>query len=1191
MSQKQKTSIPQLSFKLPQTDFAEKLSSPNLLLELCSTSYVNAQAQFTVSARQKYMKAVAAAIPTPFKLFYSSQNSTKGLTDLTSFFPESYSIKRMCILIMPELTNSIEGEEEDPIFNFVRRQSMLLKGCELQQIDKDMNLVNVGKVFDTLAYNGFNAYKEIAMKIEREADFLAVLEKVMDADRSVSFMKFLLSHSSDLLLRAVAATKVGMTQMLSFNPFSLETFCFASNNDTYQLFNFFFPELSHFQRTLVVFRPLAVRSGLNRVFLDILKCNQFCVVKRKFKVLSKEEALQLKGNLILDAQGQEDYLTIMLAGECDLCVIAKFGAIHEARTLVDGAEGGRRRIENALIGAKSLHVDHEKEFLNPYAAMLDDQPGRIKQPERTTIRETLTTFPSDGVNSLYTLNPFSSFSEVLELTSILESGIQQLEHNTDQPSIYRRQRALEELREFTRNFNVLMHCSSSSEHAQTEVLTFFPKLAEYSTAILEVRPEAHQNKAQALELLQHLGLRIIKQESFSAPSESAKPGLGIERLILAKELIHVSKAGCIADLTALASMKTSVTFPLAPHHMPEMFKVYLDPAEFESGLRQLHPTASSFSGEYLLGASIQVQKDVASYCLFATTGETIDTKPLTMWEAEDSHAILRGTGESGQCREVRVRKNIDDDKAKRSEITSEYECVLWFYKEVREQWPYLVPPYFHYRIEPSEPSLQLRRVFTVEQSMGEYFLPTIALDMELNRARELRKFKVLSDKSRGSAVAFIWGRKLAWLCQRIEECKSEEIEDCGPLYWNGTEILGKMDDLNFVALEYQRFSQCLEDLRAVWLSYIPVATALNIETKVLTALNSAAFQQSRQISEVALVPDSLKYSNIRAIKYTKLVSQMTPDELSEFNRFHLDVDLNLDLEHEAKFDPEVMIHDFVLMDVAPAKYTKRHMAANLIWLLQVRLKKLDRKLQVTKGDPNEYEALLDSMTDGFMKKYPANEAVDNVAFFRMELLLFSLWEAWKVLRNMQALQDIRAAVIEERDRLVRSGTGIFKQIVEEKGRRLREIDEERESFEYEMTLMLEHLGTVTIEPELTDEERRNMKVGHERYFKFFGLDDYDPDIANKRYPDRITAQKFPSLAVEAVRNLTKNPSSLEQRWLNPRPYDGSNIREVPDDAYRLDSTAVKKTRWYTQEKQKQLLQDALKTATLRPSREEPKRSQ
>lgn len=160
------------------------------------------------------MKAVTAALPPAFKLFYSSQNSTKGLTDTITFFPESYSVKRMCILIMPELSNLTGGEEADPILNFFKRQSLVLKGAEVQQIDKDMNLVNLGKVFDTLGYNGFNAYKDIAMKIEREADFLKVLEKVMDAERSVSFMKFLLSHSQDLMLRAVAASKVGMTQML-----------------------------------------------------------------------------------------------------------------------------------------------------------------------------------------------------------------------------------------------------------------------------------------------------------------------------------------------------------------------------------------------------------------------------------------------------------------------------------------------------------------------------------------------------------------------------------------------------------------------------------------------------------------------------------------------------------------------------------------------------------------------------------------------------------------------------------------------------------------------------------------------------------------------------------------------------------------------------------------------------------------
>lgn len=881
-------------------------------------------------------------------------------------------------------------------------------------------------------------------------------------------------------------------------------------------------------------------------------------------MLTKDEALELVKRLNLKSRSQEeeDYLANMLEGECDICVLAKFGAVHDALTLTNGAKTGRRRLENALIGSKDLHVDHEKELLNPYRVRLDNEQGRVERPESTTIRETLTTFPSDGVNSLYTMNPFSSLSEVLELTSIIESGIQTLEHNTDQPSIYRRQRAIENLREFTRSFNILVHSSEIAD-AEDEVRYFFPRLYDFSTAILQLKPLALQHRDETFELLQQLGLRTIKREHV------------VERNV---ELVHVVKAGCAVDLTALATMKAMLTFPLMPHHFPELFSVFLSDSNFETYLRQLHPSAFSFSGEYVLRASTRVQREVASFCFLSTTGEDITSSPLQVWEADDSHAVIRGKAESGEVREVRIRHRVisTDNAAERKSLQSEYECIAWFYKEVRELWPKLIPPYFNYRIEPTDSAFNLERVFTVEESMGDYFLPAVAKDMKLHRGRELPKFMNLTQKNRGSAVAFMWGRKLAKLCLKIEQCKSEEIEDCGVLYYNGTEILGSMDDLNFLNLEKERFFRCLDDLKAVWLSYIPVDTAVDIESKVLKCLESEAFTQTRQMSEIAMVPESLKYSNLRIFKYNKKASEFTPDELAELKRFHMDEDMLLMLELEGRSDSELKVQDFAMMDVAPAKFSKRHMAGNVIWLLDVYLKKLERHLHVTEGDPDEYEALLESVRDGFKKNYPVNDGLQDIAFFKMELLFFSLWEAWKVLLAMHDLQDRKATIIEERDRMVRAGRGAFKQIVDDAGLLLRGIDEERERWEYELTLQLEYMGTITLEPELSDEERqRRMKVGHERYFKFFGLDDFDPDIKNKRYPDRITAQKFPSLAAQAVRNITMNPSSLEMRWLNPQPYDGTNIREVPEDAYRLDSTAVKKSRWFTQEKQKQLVQQAI----------------
>jgi hypothetical protein len=117
---------------------------------------------------------------------------------------------------------------------------------------------------------------------------------------------------------------------------------------------------------------------------------------------------------------------------------------------------------------------------------------------------------------------------------------------------------------------------------------------------------------------------------------------------------------------------------------------------------------------------------------------------------------------------------------------------------------------------------------------------------------------------------------LAKYCQRAAKLQAPDIEDLGPLYYNGTEVLGTLDDKNYVGLEIQKYMQCLNDLKRGWTHYISPEACTGIEERLRVVLGSDAFRQSRALHKSVLVPDNIGIDNIRT--YTR---QVSGDEIFE----------------------------------------------------------------------------------------------------------------------------------------------------------------------------------------------------------------------------------------------------------------------------------------------------------------------
>ena len=1133
----------------------------SLLLCLSTTAYREPQQYFG-----KVLQAATALLPVAFRKLYHSQNTLQALGDMEVFFPHVFEIRQCCALVAPEpRAQVLPGEQVDSVDEFFRTQHSVIRGEELIT-DKDPNLLNVGRVFDTLIFNGFNTWSQSQLEPEREGMLLQHLDKVLNERKAVGFLRFLLSNKGSEKLTAVAGSRVGVSLLLTNNPFSIDTFLFTHPKAIFYLYKCFFHELSHMQRTLVLFRPVTVRSGLHTLFLDIFKINRFFVLKSKFKMLTRDEALSLMPGL--DETSAQGYLDCMLEGECQMVVLGKYGAVHEAQTLCDGSKYGRKRTEKSLIGNKSLILRHEKEFDNPYKVKLETEAGH-EESQTAFIDEELILQSSKGVNSLFTLSPFTSLSELLDLETLVDTWMDEEDRNRDRPNVYARHKTRQELRLFARQFNFAAHCSDSQVTADREIEAFFPGLKQVSEALLVVRDSAVGFGAEIEQLFEHMQLSVVRRGAVELDSCSG-------------DCYHVVKPGCREELRAAQAYSDHPFPPLLPQHIEELFTLVDTEPELQTGLAQLCTHVATFTADFVDRLPDSSKRDILTYVTLATLQKELKTPPpgsrdlpyrALISTLDESHIHFLATLKEGNEVEVAIRRLGSQEGASHLEdrmaLFNEYEGTMWYYREARKVFPKLVPSFFHYRVEPSHPDMKVERVFFCEEYVGSFFMERVARDMIKDRNREKDTHKLVSDPNRGSISTFMWGRNLAILCQRLETVQTFGIEDCGPIYWNGREMLGSMDDLHFYELEQQKYMTCLEALKKGWTNYISVEQAIDLETKLRKIVASEAFKQTRELRSIALVPEFLSYNDVRV---REVVEEGSPSDAVRGNKF-----IQLDLDRQARLEIQGVslartVHSLAITNVQPAKFPKRHLAANIYWILAVYLRKIERKAEVVGGDMDEYEALIDSLSDGFEKSYPCEESIDQISLFRMEFFLFSVWQCWKSVLMLVALDEERQQLLAQRDQSLRNVQGDFKEIVESFAADLGRVQQDSEKIDFELTHQLEQLGKVQLEPKPDPADAaKYLAMRHERYFRHYGMDEFEVNLRNPRYPDKLKEEKFPGLHEDVAKTLNPTLSRIEQMWVNPARREDINLRNIPDSAYRAVSTNVKATRWVTEEKQKKLV--------------------
>ena len=704
----------------------EKLDEP--LLILCLTGmYTNAQSQFG-----KFLTAAMTFLPKGLKLLYTSKNSTQGFTDCTIFFPEIFTVKRTCVLI-PIQTHSNDTLELDPLMSFFRNQSMRLKGKALD-MNKDPNKLKIGKVIDLLNYNGFSITKDVEKKITDYKELQSVLSNMMETTRAEFLSKFMLFNSLDSKIHAVGASKIGIPLMLSLAAQSMDSFTFTGEKDTFFLFSYFLPNLVTSSRTLVVFRPITVRSGLNKLFLSLFKKNFFIVIFEEFKKLTANEVKVLASDSKFVEESE--FNEFMLDGECHIVVLSKLGCIEDAKVLASGSINGRRKTEKRRLQTKNFNIQHEPEK-NPYKVKLNEDIG-LEESQTKFITERVQVSSTLEENSIFALSPFSSISECLDLDAIIENQIGNTQDNLDLLNFEKQQREINRLRLFSRYFNIAVHVSDNALSAEAEILQFCPQLCQYSDVILSLKPENLSLEKDALSLLKNMNVKFINSTTING-----------------ENLYHVVKIAGRVEFQSVFEYKTAIQEILKPQHLSSIFSLKQFPNEFEDSLFAMSANVKNLSLIDISGLSSEKLEEVVGYCLYLTSNESLQPSSIefVLNSLDFLHYSIKVSTVENSVKEIRIRKLKEHpDQSPRVQILElfdEYSVISWYYKETSKVHPKIVPNYFDFKIDPMDESLNITRVYTCSEFKGYIFLKTVAEMMKENRHREQNK------KERGSMVSFL----------------------------------------------------------------------------------------------------------------------------------------------------------------------------------------------------------------------------------------------------------------------------------------------------------------------------------------------------------------------------------------------------------------------------------------------------
>lgn len=100
-------------------------------------------------------------------------------------------------------------------------------------------------------------------------------------------------HLAPHFVNMFAIAKVGVANLILPNTLDVKISNYEDVDSYFSISDYFFPNTARSQHTVIVLRPTIVKNGLNDLLLQIIKANEFLILKRQIRMLTKAEIAYL----------------------------------------------------------------------------------------------------------------------------------------------------------------------------------------------------------------------------------------------------------------------------------------------------------------------------------------------------------------------------------------------------------------------------------------------------------------------------------------------------------------------------------------------------------------------------------------------------------------------------------------------------------------------------------------------------------------------------------------------------------------------------------------------------------------------------------------------------------------------------------------------------------------------------------
>ena len=278
---------------------------------------------FALMNSDKFLNKLASST---LKLLYYSKNKIHALWDVQVLFPQQFKADQMFQLLI-----SKKRHEQ----NFNKSLSLYKDGLSSNSF-RISQIMNFHKLSDLkrLTENNINSRQSANRNI---GNYVMDLYENYLCNSQLQNQPCSIMQVSNIGVQKEASD---MSFSLAFNSDFIIT-RYDDEKECEEINNFFFSltdvnSTSSYERILVIFRPFVIRSGLNEIFTNIFKINNFTILTRKIAKLNKNQISYLY-NHEFPTQVKLPfnlYYNMMSDSNCELLIMSKFSAFVDAATII-----------------------------------------------------------------------------------------------------------------------------------------------------------------------------------------------------------------------------------------------------------------------------------------------------------------------------------------------------------------------------------------------------------------------------------------------------------------------------------------------------------------------------------------------------------------------------------------------------------------------------------------------------------------------------------------------------------------------------------------------------------------------------------------------------------------------------------------------------------------------------------------